>query len=71
MPQAVKAHLGLDDAPSWIVTDEVKTFDWPGFDLVTIPGRPGVFAYGKLPAKLFTHLVEALRRGRPRVIPRD
>jgi hypothetical protein len=32
-PQRVKAHPGLDSERSWIVTDEVNEFAWPGFDL--------------------------------------
>ncbi len=33
MPAALKAHLGLDDAPSWIVVTETNDFLWPGPDL--------------------------------------
>lgn len=39
MPPKVKQHLGLDDARSWIVLDEVNQFDWPGFDLRPVPKR--------------------------------
>lgn len=50
IPLAVKRHLGLDDARSWIVTDEINEFEWPGFDLQ--PNARGEFAYGYLPPKL-------------------
>jgi hypothetical protein len=33
LPRAVKRHLGLDAARSWVVLDEVNEFTWPGFDL--------------------------------------
>jgi len=52
LPQTVKRRLGLDEAPSWIITDDVNAFDWPGPDLRAIPGPDGAIAYGHLPAKL-------------------
>ncbi len=33
IPPALKAHLGLDDLPSWIVVTETNDFLWPGPDL--------------------------------------
>ncbi|MGZ8287379.1 MAG: hypothetical protein ACXW27_16955 [Allosphingosinicella sp.] len=50
IPRRVKAHLGLDDAPSWIVTSEVNLVDWddPGI----IPVAPGRWTYGFLPPAL-------------------
>ena len=56
LPPAVRRTLGLDEAPSWIMTDEVNLFAWPGFDLRAIPGRPGEYAYGMLPPRLFEDL---------------
>ncbi len=41
IPAALKAHLGLDDVPSWIVVTETNDFLWPGPDLRPLPGRPG------------------------------
>ena len=53
MPARVKKHLGLDDQRSWIVTTEVNRFTWPGNDLRPVArGKPGVFAYGFVPADL-------------------
>lgn len=61
LPQRVKRHLGLDDQPSWVVLDELNTFVWPGFDLRPVPGKPGQFAYGFLPPRLFAQLLEKMR----------
>ena len=56
----VKHRLGLDDAPSWIVTGELNRFIWPGYDLRPIAwDKPDVFAWGFLPVGLFA----ALKRG--------
>lgn len=56
LPPAVRRSLGLDAASSWIMTDEVNVFAWPGFDLRALPGRPGDYAYGMLPPRLFDDL---------------
>ena len=75
MPPRVKHHLGLDDARSWIVLDEVNQFDWPGFDLRPVPGRGDKFAYGFIPPKLhkaaIKMLLDANARRKVKVIPRD
>lgn len=60
LPPTVKRRLGLDDAPSWIVTSELNRFIWPGYDLRPIArDKPDVFAWGFLPAEIFA----ALKRG--------
>ncbi len=41
LPASLKPVLGLDDAPAWIVAAEINVSDWPGFDLRTVPGKPG------------------------------
>ncbi len=51
IPLAVKTHLGLDAERSWIITDEVNEFVWPGFDLQ--PDATGKISYGLLPNRLF------------------
>jgi PemK-like, MazF-like toxin of type II toxin-antitoxin system len=33
IPPTLKAYLGLDDLPSWIVVTETNDFLWPGPDL--------------------------------------
>jgi 4a-hydroxytetrahydrobiopterin dehydratase len=61
IPPRVKARLGLDDARSWIVLDEVNRFIWPGYDLRPVPGAPGQFAYGFIPPKLYDQCIARLR----------
>lgn len=57
LPLAVKQHLGLDDARSWIVYSESNLFRWPGPDLRRAAGRDdGSVAHGFLPPKLFAEL---------------
>ena len=53
LPPAVKRHLGLDDARSWVALTEANVFTWPGPDLRPLPGQgPGSVAYGYLPPRL-------------------
>jgi hypothetical protein len=57
IPAALKAHLGLDDLPSWIVVTETNDFLWAGPDLWPIPGtKPNRFDYGMLPTRFFAHV---------------
>jgi mRNA-degrading endonuclease toxin of MazEF toxin-antitoxin module len=60
IPSAVKRHLGLDGARSWVILDEVNEFAWPGFDLSPIPPSRDRFAYGFLPPRLFDRLMGKL-----------
>lgn len=53
IPARVRAHLGLDDAPSWVVVSEHNVDEWPNGGLAPLPGRPGVFSYGFIPPSLF------------------
>ena len=54
VPASVKRRLGLDTARSWIVTDELNRFIWPGFDLRPISrSRRDQFAFGFLPVEGF------------------
>jgi mRNA-degrading endonuclease toxin of MazEF toxin-antitoxin module len=54
IPSKVAAHLGLDDARSWIKTHQVNTLEWdknrPPFGVT--PARKGEWAYGQLPQAL-------------------
>jgi mRNA-degrading endonuclease toxin of MazEF toxin-antitoxin module len=61
VPPSVKRHLGLDEARSWIVLDEVNQFDWPGFDLRPISARDGARAYGFIPPNLYLMAISKLR----------
>ena len=57
IPPAVKRHLGLDDARSWIIVDEHNEFIWPGPDLRRArDGDDGTVAYGFLPPGLFAQV---------------
>jgi hypothetical protein len=75
IPSAVKARLGLDDERSWIVTDELNSFVWPGPDLRLIEegGQPG-YAFGYLPDRLAQELIRRVRNNvrarRARVVNR-
>jgi len=54
IPQAVKWHLGLDDARSWIMLTESNEFLWPGPDLRRVrDGDDSTVAYGFFPPNLF------------------
>ena len=68
LPAAAKRRLGLDDAPSWIVTSELNRFIWPGYDLQPISrAEPDTFAWGFLPVEIFAAVkrgVVAHQRGR-------
>ncbi|MDR3531286.1 MAG: type II toxin-antitoxin system PemK/MazF family toxin [Rhodopila sp.] len=57
IPAALKAHLGLDGLPSWIMVTEINDFLWPGPDLRPRPGaHPARFDYGMLPPRFFAHV---------------
>ena len=50
LPADVKRRIGLDDAPSWIVTTEANAFVWPGPDIRPVPDRvPATVIYGRVP----------------------
>jgi hypothetical protein len=76
LPAATKRRLGLDDDRSWVVTDEVNSFLWPGPDLRPIPGSgrgdPHRFAYGFLPRSIVLRVIEGiLERARRRPVAVD
>jgi hypothetical protein len=58
IPAAIKRHLGLDDARSWVVVAEGNEFDWPGYDLRKI-GRADRYDYGFLPPRFFNQIIAA------------
>ncbi|MET3591162.1 MULTISPECIES: type II toxin-antitoxin system PemK/MazF family toxin [Mesorhizobium] len=67
MPAALKAHLGLDDTPSWVVVSETNDFLWPGPDLRPIPGRSSSrFHYGMLPPRFYAYLRDRLLQAHAR-----
>ncbi len=80
VPPKLKRHLGLDDAPSWLYTDELNVFAWPGPDirpaeyLSILPMARGSCIIGQLPSDWFKqvkdHLVESYALGLARTIRR-
>lgn len=74
-PQDIKRHLGLDDAPSWIVTTEANAFIWPGPDIRPVPGRtPATVIYGRVPDGLLRRIARSYLANRntqrSRLVPR-
>jgi hypothetical protein len=59
IPRAIKNHLGLDEARSWIVVTEGNDFVWPGYDLRRVP-KSDDYAYGFLPPRFFAQIVDAV-----------
>lgn len=70
IPAAAARTLGLDRERHWIRVDELNRFAWPGYDLRTIPGRPGEYAYGLLPKGLYEALRKAILARQTRMSPR-
>ena len=60
IPENVKRHLGLDDAPSWVIVSEGDQFVWPGYDLRKTRGSDR-YDYGFLPPKFFGSVLVAFR----------
>lgn len=54
LPASVKVSLGLDDEMSWVVTSELNTFTWPGYDIR--PATKKDWAFGILPPNLTKQL---------------
>lgn len=74
-PPGAKRAIGLDDAPSWIVTTEANTFLWPGPDVRPIPGRAQrTMIYGKISDALLRRVAKSYlanrRRQRIRLVAR-
>ena len=59
IPLALKKHLGLDDARSWVAVSEVNQFIWPGPDLRPVAGKTDRFDYGVVPPGFLRKLQEA------------
>ena len=58
LPLATKNRLGLDTDSSWIITDSLNRFIWPGPDLR--PTQSGDVSYGFLPKALTKQVREAI-----------
>jgi hypothetical protein len=72
IPPRVKAALGLDDEPSWIVTTELNSAAWD--DAGIVPAAPDRWAYGFLPTALIKAVVDMTlshQRARRNIVKRD
>ena len=56
IPPKVRRALGLDEEPSWVIVSEHNVDEWPNAGLEPLPGRPGTFAYGFVPPRLFARI---------------
>lgn len=63
MPAAVARHLGLDDTPAWIKTDQVNVLQWEAerIPLGIMPVRKGQWSYGSIPQALGRQVFEQVR----------
>jgi hypothetical protein len=81
VPPRLKRHLGLDVRPSWVYTDELNVFAWPGPDLrpaerlSSLPQARGTCVIGHLPSDWFAdlkrHLSETYRLQKLAVVRRS
>ena len=76
IPGATKERLGLDSDRSWVITEEVNWFIWPGVDLRPVSRQdPARFDLGMLPPRLFREICDQIVTGarsrRLRVTPRS
>jgi hypothetical protein len=60
IPPAVRKHLGLDEAPSWIILTELNEFIWPGRYVFQIPGTLDRFDHGVVPPMLLKRVVASI-----------
>lgn len=74
IPHAIKRHLGLDDARSWIVVAEGNEFVWPGYDLRKVPDTDA-YEFGFLPPRFFDRVRDAFvafsKAGQTTLTPRS
>ncbi len=74
IPAAIKRHLGLGEACSWISVVEGNDFLWPGHGLRKLPNL-NRFDYGFLPPLFFGKVMEAFAvhydTGKARRTPRE
>ena len=76
IPPQIKKSLGLDHGRSWIVTNDVNYFTWPGTDLRPMKNRESAtVAYGTLPPN-FTKQITAdvrdqMQRRQTKAVNRD
>jgi hypothetical protein len=56
IPLRVRQAIGLDDKSSWVIVSEHNVDEWPNAGIQPIRGRPGTFAYGFIPPRLFARI---------------
>ena len=76
IPQQIKKTLGLDHERSWIVTNDVNYFTWPGSDLRPIDRKqPDKIAYGTLPPNFTKQVLvdvrEQMQQRQVKTVSRD
>lgn len=59
LPGTVKAQLGLDYERSWVVTNDVNYFQWPGPDVRPAKGQD--WAFGTLPPGTLKTVLQKVR----------
>lgn len=80
VPTKLKRHLGLDEDPSWIYTDQLNEFAWAGPDLrpaerlSKLPSARNSCVIGALPTRWFDlikqDVIDNIRRKRTHIIRR-
>jgi hypothetical protein len=80
IPRKLKRHLGLDERPAWIYTDQINQFAWPGYDLKQaewlskLPRARGTCVIGPLPNDWFAlikaDVIRNLRAKHARIVRR-
>ncbi|MGL4440956.1 MAG: plasmid maintenance toxin (PemK-like) [Bosea sp. (in: a-proteobacteria)] len=63
LPPLTKSTLGLDEAPSWVITTEAARFAWPGPDVRKAPGHTGPIC-GFVSEKLLQAIAKSYLRNR-------
>lgn len=71
LPVDAARRLGLDDDRSWIVTDDLNMFRWPGYDVRPATGTS--WAFGRLPPAIMKAVIEKIteQRDKVRMVNRD
>lgn len=68
LSDVVKARLGLDADASWVVTDELNSFVWPGHDLRPLGPRYAQKAddcyFGYVPNSVLQAVIRSIARNR-------
>lgn len=77
IPPSVARHLGLDDQPCWIKTEQVNWVAWKKNRIPygITPARAGQWSYGQLPLditrKVFQQISERVKQGLLHQVRRD